>query len=298
MESASGTLKSNVFDTALVFEGGSMRAAYTSAVANVLLENGICFDQVYGTSAGSSNAVNYLSRDMERIKASFTTFAADQHFGGMGTWLRHRGAFNAHYIYQECCYPGAALPFDFSTFSANPAGLCIAAIDRDTGRDLFFTRDDMTTLDDLMVRVRASSTLPCFMPPPQIEGAYCYDGGFASGGGISLDRIEQDGFQKMFVVRTHPRGYRKTYGRSGLSRLFFWHRPRMQEAAVTRWSRYNDMCDRLDRLEAEGRACVFYCEDLTLSGTERDVGLLLRNYEAGYNQMKRDLPVLERFLGS
>lgn len=275
-----------------------MRAAYTSAVGSVLLEAGIHFDQVYGTSAGSSNAVNYISRDAQRTKASFTTFAADPHFGGMDTWLRHRGAFNAHYIYQECCYPGAALPFDFATFAANPAKLCVTAIERDTGRDVFFTKADMVTLEDVMVRVRASSTLPCFMPPPQVKDVYCYDGGFATGGGISLDRIERDGLQKMFVVRTHPRGYRKTYGKSGLSRLFFWHRPLMQEAAATRWSRYNDMCDRLDRLEAEGRAYVFYCEDLTLSGAERDTALLMRNYEAGYAQMRRDLPAVERFLRS
>jgi len=173
----------------------------------------------------------------------------------------------------------------------------VTAIERDTGRDIHFTKADMTTMDALMVRVRASSTLPFFMPPPSVDGTVCYDGGFATGGGIALDRIEQDGVEKVFVVRTRPRGYRRVYGRSGLFRLFFWHRPAMAQAAVTRWSRYNDMCDRLDRWEAEGRAHVFYPEDLTLSGTERDVDLLLANYDAGYAQMKRELPALERFLG-
>ena len=38
------TLESNVFKTALLFEGGSMRAAYTCAVAAELLEQGIYFD--------------------------------------------------------------------------------------------------------------------------------------------------------------------------------------------------------------------------------------------------------------
>lgn len=290
-------MQSNVFDTALVFEGGSMRAAYTAAVANVLLEQGIFFDQVYGISAGSSNAVNYVSRDVARTRASFTTFADDPNFGGVGTLLRHRGMFNAPYIYQESCYPGCALPFDLDTFTRNPAKVCVTAIERNTGRDIYFTKDQMTTLDALMVRVRASSTLPFFMPPPAVDGVRCYDGGFAAGGGMSLDRVVQDGWKKMFVVRTHPRGYRKTRGNSWASGLFLWRFPEMRKAAVTRWSRYNATCDLLDQWEAEGRAHMFYCDELTLKGTERDVALLEANYEAGHAQMLRELPALESYLG-
>ena len=70
-------LKNNVFDTALIFEGGGMRASYTAAVANILLENEIYFDNVYGLSAGSSNTVNYISRDIDRTKRSFVDLVDD-----------------------------------------------------------------------------------------------------------------------------------------------------------------------------------------------------------------------------
>ena len=57
----------SVYDMAqTLFEGGSMRAAYTCAVAAELLEQGVYFDNVYGVSAGSSNTVNYVSRDIDR----------------------------------------------------------------------------------------------------------------------------------------------------------------------------------------------------------------------------------------
>ena len=76
-------LESNVFKTALLFEGGSMRDAYTCAVAAELLEQGVHFDNVYGVSAGSSNTVNYISRDVERTIRSFTDFV---NLDGIGDW--------------------------------------------------------------------------------------------------------------------------------------------------------------------------------------------------------------------
>ena len=56
----------NVPDVALVFEGGGMRAAYTSAVVVALVEAGLVFPFVAGISAGASNTVNYLTGDAWR----------------------------------------------------------------------------------------------------------------------------------------------------------------------------------------------------------------------------------------
>lgn len=61
-------LTNNVFDCALAFEGGGYRAAYTSGIANVLLEHEIWFDYVCGISAGSSHTVDCVSRDQARVK--------------------------------------------------------------------------------------------------------------------------------------------------------------------------------------------------------------------------------------
>ena len=61
-------MESNIFKTALYFEGGSMRGAYSAGANRCLVEHGLFFDNVYGISAGSSNAVNYLTRDVERVR--------------------------------------------------------------------------------------------------------------------------------------------------------------------------------------------------------------------------------------
>ena len=289
------SLENNVFKTALLFEGGSLRAAYTCAVVAYLLEQGIHFDNVYGVSAGSSNAVNYVSRDVERAISSFTDIVELPDFGDWKTFLAGKGFFNAHYIYEEMGRPQGAMPFAMDTFLANPAKVTVVAYERDTGRDLFFRKSDMSTLSDLMVRVRASSTLPVFMPPPVVDGMVCYDGGFAEGGGLPLWRIRQDGFQKLVVVRTRKRGFRREPGGSWAKGLF-WRRPFMREAVLSRAVRYNAACDLLDEWERQGDAYVFYCDELTLSGTERDKDELRRNFERGYAQITREGPKLMAFL--
>ena len=288
-------LESNVFKTALLFEGGSMRGAYTCAVAAELLDRGVYFDNVYGVSAGSSNTVNYVSRDIDRVVSSFTDFINMEGIGDWKSFLRHEGLWNAHYIYQAAGLPGGMLPFDIETFVANPAKTTVFALERDTGRDLYFRKEDMSTLDDVMLRVRASSTVPIIMPPPKVNGRYCYDGGFAVGGGLPLARIAADGFDRVFIVRTRKRGYRKE-GSNSWANVFFWRRPAMRKAVLTRNARYNEACDMIDQWEREGRAYVFYCDDLTLSGNERDYDELCRNYESGRAQIKREWGRLMDFL--
>lgn len=70
----------------------------------------------------------------------------------------------------------------------------------------------------------------------------------------------------------------------------------MRDAVLTRNARYNAACDLLDEWEREGRAYVFYCDDLTLSGNERDYDELCRNYESGRAQIKREWGALMDFL--
>lgn len=289
-------MESNIFDTALIFEGGGMRASYTAAVVNALLDHELYFDNVYGISAGSSHTVNYLSRDKKRTRDSFIESVEFPDFGGVGTFLQHKGYFNAKYIYEEACRPGERLPFRFDDFMANPAKATIAGMRRDTGDTVFWTRDDMKTLESTMIRVRASSTLPLFMTPPRIDGYYYYDGGLGEGGGIIIDRAIRDGFDRFLIIRSRPRGYRKKETRSALSALYP-RRPYLRHAINTRRRRYNAVCDEIDELERQGKAYVFYSRDMTATSATTDHATLEQNYAAGERQVAEEMPAILEFLG-
>lgn len=291
-------MTSNVTDTALLFEGGGMRASLTSAVVAELLRERIHVDFVAGISAGSSNSVNYLARDPERARRSFVDFADDPRFGNWLSFVRGKGLFNAEYIYEHAGLPEADLPYDFATFQANPAGLVLVGFDAVTGQTRWWDRSDMGTLADLMVRVRASSTMPVLMPPVHAEGTVFVDGALGVDGGIPVTAAEEAGFEKLFVVMTRERSYVKRPERfPAFYQRTFRRYPAVAEALISRWRRYNETRERLFEMERQGRAYLFVPESMPVSNGERSVAKLAAAHELGLAQVRREMPAIREFLG-
>lgn len=291
-------LENNVRGCALVIEGGAMRASYVSGLVNVLLEQGIYFDYVCGISAGASVATNYVSRDMARTKRSFVDFAANPKMGGVGSFLRKHGLFNADYDYLGCIEDGS-MPFDWQTFQANPARVRIQAFQRDTGRTVVWGRDHMQALEDLMACVRASSTMPGIMEPIEIDGQVMLDGSLGVGAGLPNHIAEDDGLERLFVITSRPAGYRKrelsAVRRRGVIRMMKDH-PYARNAMLTRPGRYNEELAHLDELEASGKALVVRPLEMPVTRATRDVRELEHAYLLGHEQGIAELPRWREFL--
>ncbi len=287
----------NIRDVALIFEGGGMRASYTAGIVNTLLEEKMYFDYVAGISAGASHTVNYLARDTWRVRASFVDLVEDPNFGSWGTFLRGKGFFHAEYIYEQTPFANAALPLDFEVFRTGNARIRIGAVDRETGKLRYFTEEDVRELYDLMKIVRASSSMPIFMPPTEYRGRVYVDGGL--GGGIALDAALEDGLERFFVVLTREKGYRKE-PMSAMPLLKLWYRkyPALIEAMMDRHRKYNETLDRLEQLESEGRALLIYPDRMPVSSRETNRAKLQESYREGYAQGQRDKPRWRRFLTS
>ena len=289
-------LENNIFDTALIFEGGGMRASYTAGFLNTLLENEIYFDYVAGISAGSSHSVNYLSRDVDRAKKSFVDLVLDPKFGGWGSFLKGEGYFKAKYLYEETPYPGARLPFDFETFCANPARLRVGAFRRETGEMIYFSKEDMTDVGRLMKIVRCSSSMPVFMPPTECDGHYYVDGGL--GGGIALDIAKKDNMKRFFVVLSRPKGFVMQPPKwRGAIRALYKKRPHMADAVMNRYKTYNRTLKELKQLESEGKAFLVYPDMMPVTNRETNFKKLSESYRAGRAQGRRDLHAWKDFLG-
>ena len=291
-------LSSNVTGCALVLEGGGYRGSFTAGVINVLLEQGIYFDYVCGLSAGSSCAINYLSRDRGRVRASFMVGGKIKGAVGLRSLLRGKGYFDADFLYDRAITDGT-LPFDWDTFSANPARVRIQAFERDTGRTLRFGREDMTDPLRMVHLVRASSTLPGVMRPYPVDGRVLMDGGLGTGAGIPLRMAEDDGFGRFFFVATRPRGYRKEPPTARERRMYqavSRGRPYLRGALLTRWERYNRALEHVEELEREGRAYVVWPERMDVESGTVDPRRLEASYEAGHSQGLRELGRWRDFL--
>jgi predicted patatin/cPLA2 family phospholipase len=285
----------NINDTALIFEGGGMRGSYTAGFLNDLLENELYFNYVAGISAGASHSVNYLSRDIERAKKSFVDLVLDPKFGGWKTFFKGEGFFSAKYLYEETPYPNATLPYDFNTFLNNPAQLRIGAFDRDSGEMKYYMKSDIKSIGDMMKIVRASSSLPVFMPPTNYEDRYFVDGGLS--GGIALDIAKKDGYKKFFVVLSRPKGYRKQQikFKAGF-KMYYRKYPRVAEAMFRRHILYNQIIDELEELESEGKAFLVYPDVMPVTNRETNYRKLCESYALGYAQGKRDVLKWKEFL--
>lgn len=281
-------------DVALVFEGGGMRNSYTAPVPTKFIEEGVSFGWVGGISAGASHTANFLSGDSWRTRHSFTDFAADKQFGGWGSLARGRGYFNGAYIYEGS---EEALPYDFAAFESNPAAMHIEALRADTGETVAWNRPDIDNPGDLMVRVRASSTIPMAMIPPRIDGVEYVDGAMGTSGGLLIDAAEQAGYTKFAVICSRPRDYRKPeVSRPRAIRRLLRTRPEVAEAMITRPARYNAAKDRILELERDGKAQVFFPETMPVSTGERAVAKLGASYQAGERQFAQEWDSWREFL--
>ena len=291
-------LATNVDGCALVFEGGGYRAGYTAGMANVLLEEGIYFPFVCGLSAGASNTVDYLSRDQWRTHWAFTNIVADPRSGGRMSALRGEGYFNASFCYRGVIEQGIA-PFDWNTFVANPARMRIQSFERDTGRTVTWGKEDVNSVEELIDRVQASSTVPWLMTPMQLNGQTMLDGGLGKGAGLPLWMAEEAGYDKFLFLSTRPKGYRKEPfsgpARQVILRLTADY-PHMQEALLTRAERYNAEMERIEKLARQGRCLIVHPDVMPVESTTLDLQRLEASYRMGHAQALRELPRWREFL--
>lgn len=272
-------------NVALVYEGGGMRNAYTAAVVDRLVFNNVSFGWVGGISAGATHTANFLSGDRIRARKSFVEFGADPRTGGVKSLVRGTGYFNAEYIYETVGAPEADLPFDWEAFHANPTPFRIGSTRADTGETVYWGREDIQTMPDLMRRVRCSSTLPGLMPVPVVDGVEYVDGALGRSGGLAVDAAIDDGFEKFLIIRTRPRGFRRTPPRSPqLIKRMLRKRPAVAEAMLTRHERYNKSCELIDELEKSGQAKVFYPQNMNISNMERNFNKLKLAFDFGLQE--------------
>lgn len=290
----------NIEGVALCFEGGGYRASYTAGMANAILDHELFFPFVCGISAGASHTVDYVSQDRQRVRDSFIKLTTKRpEAGGPVSLLTGHGYFNADYVYVGCTEDGT-MPFDFAAFRANPAEVRISSFDAATGHTVTWGKADMRTPREMMMKVRASSSLPVIMKPQTvIDGRLMYDGGLGAGAGIPVFMAEEAGYERLVFVASRPAGYRKEPPTAGERRIYRYvskGNDRVYQALLTRGERYNEALDHVEALEREGRAFVWRPEVMPVKTTTIDTPRLVESYRMGREQAERDIPRLLEWL--
>ena len=276
-----------------------MRASYTAPFVDRLLADKVQVGWVGGISAGASHTVDYLSGNRARTRESFVEFPAMKEAGGLQSLARGRGYFDAEFIYNIAGLPGGVFPFDYESFATHPAQFHVETVDATTGETVLIDRSNYGgNLLGLMDWVRASSTMPGLMVMPTIGGVNYVDGALGDSGGIPIAAAEAAGFTRFAVVLTRERDFFRepipTAEQRLLQRMFKDY-PLLPELIITRWERYNAAKRRVQELEEQGKAQVFYPDTMPVTNREREFEKLAVSYRLGETQVEIEWPEWLKF---
>lgn len=283
---------------ALVFEGGGMRASFSAAYSETLLKAGLTFPFVAGISAGSSLALNHVSKDWKRSIRQFVKTSGDARFGGVSHFLRGHGYFNSDFLYEGCVESGV-VPFDWLTFCNNPSEVAISSFGAISGKTYVWHKADMPDALALMKLCRASSTMPILMNPITLFGEPLYDGGIGTYLGLSYKMALDAGFERFVLIATQPKGYRKKPFSPALSRLLrmrYQAYPHLLDALFSMPARYNRAAEKLEHLEKSGQALVIRPEFMNVHSTTLAHKKLALTYQFARAQADRDIERICAFL--
>lgn len=280
----------------MVLEGGATRGVFTSGVLDYLMEQDFYTSHVIGVSAGSCNAVDYVSRQPGRTRdCMIPTDKSGQYIYGVGKFVREKSLMNMDLIFD--IYPNEKLPFDYDTYFQSEMDCEIVATNCETGRAEYFT--ERSDRERLMKICRASCSLPLVTPIVNVDGVPCLDGGLADS--VPIERAMKTGNEKIIVILTRNEGYRKKTISRGMAKVYsraYRSYPNLVRAIRMRSYMYNRTMDFIEQLEQEGKIFVLRPQVKPVSRIERDTETLMAFYEHGHSLMEQEFERLQKYLAS
>ena len=279
---------------ALAMEGGALNGLFTSGVVDVMMKNDIYFEYVSGISAGSLEGMDYLSRQIGRTADVNIAYVNDRKYFGYSSMLKYHMIFNFDYLFGEISHE--LMPFDYETFENSEMRFSCAATDVRTGEAVFFEKGKCS---DIYKAVRASSSMALVSKMVEIDGNRYLDGGYSVP--VPYRKCLDEGYDKVVIITTHPKGFRKLPVSGGLARTYmnFYHKyPNLVKALINTPRIYNAQMREIEKLEAEGKVFVIRPEKaIQLDMVERDTAKLRSLSDEGISTGEENLEALKKYLG-
>lgn len=278
----------------LVLEGGATRGIFTSGALDYLMERDLYFSDVIGVSAGSCNAVDYVSRQPGRTRdCMIPTDKEGKYYYGIRDFVKEKSLMNMDLIFDK--YPKELLPFDFETYFNSEINCQIVTTNCLTGKAEYMTEDSDN--DRLMKLCRASSSMPLLTPIVNIDNVPYLDGGLADS--VPIRRAQQMENEKIVVILTKNQGYRKSVLSPTMQRVYkraYKSYPNLIRTIFRRSFEYNKTMNYLDQLEKRGEIFILRPQVKPVSRLERNKETLHAFYEHGYKYTERKLDDLMEYL--
>lgn len=275
----------------LVLEGGGMRGIFTAGVLDFFMEKGLTFDNCIGVSAGACHAASYLSGQKGRARRVATEYLNDKRYCSVQSLLTTGDLFGEEFVYHEL--PEQLDKIDAEFFRNNPCCFQAAITNCLSGEAEYPQVNDIIADVDI---IRASSSLPFLARMVDIDGKPYLDGGIADA--IPVKRLQEQGCEKIVVVLTRERTYRKkedTLINAMSSRYKDY--PKLIEVLKARHEVYNETLEYIAAEEAKGNIFVIApAEPISVGRLEKDKEKMLAAADMGYQTAAASFERLKKFL--
>ena len=276
--------------TALVLEGGAMRGMYTAAVLDVLMDEGIEVDAIYATSAGVLFGVNYLSGQKGRAIRYNKRFSRDKRYMGLYSLVTSGNIINRDFAFYEV--PFTLDVFDDEAYKKSKTKMVATVTNVQTGGVEYM---EIGSVLEQMEVLRAASAMPFVSHMVELDGQLYLDGGLSDS--IPLKKCQEDGYERIVVVETRPKGYRKGKTNPIAAKVFYSKYPNLVETINNRYKAYNAILQEIEELDAKGEiVLVRPTKDLKLGRIESNPDRLQETYDLGIEDAKSLLPRIKTYL--
>lgn len=287
-----GHTDDSIIPGCIVLEGGAFRVLYSEGVLDALMEENINLDTTIGVSGGAMNGVNYVSGQIGRSARLNLSYRHDSNYVGTKAYAHNDGIIGFDFLFKGKYEQEE--PWDIQSFYRKERRFIVVATNVETGKPEFLEKGECI---DIARAVQASASMPFLSKPVELEGKQYLDGGCSLN--IPYQWAIEEGFDRIVVVRTRDRLYRKnSHDHKLLNETYYRQYPQLADALSHSHERYNEECDKLDALEKAGRIFVIAPSDpVDVSRLEGNMDKLGQLYYMGYEDAKGQMKALKAYLG-
>ncbi|MBQ5968862.1 MAG: patatin family protein [Clostridia bacterium] len=260
--------------------GGGLRDIYGAGVFDRLADDSVPIDYCIGVSAGSANIASFVAKQRGRNLPFYLDYPARREYMSAGNVLKKGSYLDLGYVYGTLSKDDGENPVDYDTMLNNPTRLVVVATDAETGEARYFEKSDAPRNDYRIFM--ASSCLPVFCRPIEIDGHFYYDGGLSDP--VPVQKAFDDGCDKVILILSKPldaptTGRRDAFGARAIRGKY----PNAAAALLTMAEKYRTGVELALQFQKEGKLLLIAPDDTDgVKTLTKDPVLLKALYDKGY----------------
>ena len=279
----------------LVLEGGGLRGLYTAGVLDTFMDNNIDIDTIIGVSAGALFGVNYFSKQRGRALRYNKKYSNDKRYMSLKSFILTGNYINKKFAYYTIT--NELDKFDNKTFKKSKKKMyAVATRLKDGKAEYFEIKDPIKQMEQL----RATSAIPGLTRIVKINKEKYLDGGVADS--IPIDKMQELGMDKIIVVETQPKNYKKKPLKRSIIRFMkikYIKYPKFIKAMINRHERYNEVKEKVIDLENKKEIFVIRpSQALNIDIKNKDEKKYQEVYNLGVKDTKKIIKDLKEYLRS